>query len=256
MIAGMRHMGMDPLGDEVQLAPLITGDITSDRYMRQVHPDLISADEQLVLGASTVVVCGCGGLGSPVTTYLAAAGIGCLHLFDHDIVVESNLNRQFLYNYDDLGRQKAEVAKRRLSYLNPEIRIEAHATDIMQSLEFISAVDECDIVVDCLDSLTVRRYVGQVAAKARKALVHGGLTAWQGQVAVFLPGEGPTLDEVLFDVEEQPEPPVIGAIAGIVGSLQALEVVKLLLKRPPLDTSMIHVYDGLQAQWFLYPKLS
>ncbi len=256
MMAGMRHMGMDPLREEVQEATLVAGDITSDRYMRQVHPDLISEDEQLVLGASTVVVCGCGGLGSPVTTYLAAAGIGCLHLFDNDKVAESNLNRQFLYTHDDIGQQKAAIAKKRLSCLNPEIRIETHATDIMRDSDFINAVHASDIVVDCLDSLTVRRYVSQAVAKASKPLVHGGINAWYGQVAVFMPGEGPTLDEVLSDVEELPVPPVIGAIAGIVGSLQALEVVKLLLKRPPLDTRMIHVYDGLQGQWFLYPKLS
>jgi molybdopterin-synthase adenylyltransferase len=249
-------MGMDPLREEVQEEPLIAGDTFSERYRHQVHPDLISAGEQLVLGTSSVVVCGCGGLGSPVATYLAAAGIGCLHLFDLDHVTESNLNRQFLYTYDDIGQQKAEVAKKRLSRLNPTIMIEAHATDIVQDPSFIDAVYACDIVVDCLDSLAVRRYVGQIAAKAQKPLVHGGITAWSGQVAVFLPGEGPTLDDVLSGVPEISSPPVIGAIAGLVGSVQALEVVKLLLNRPSMDTAMIHVYDGLQAQWFLYPKLS
>ena len=228
----------------------------STRYARQLHPQLLSAEDQAKLHGASVVVCGCGGLGSPVSTYLAAAGVGTLHLFDQDRVTESNLNRQTLYTTADIGQRKAFVARERLVQLNPEINIIAHPVDISQAEQFLHTLEAADVLVDCLDNLATRRFISRAAIKFHLPLVHGGIHAWQGQIAVFLPDGRPTLDDILEQVPQQASPPVIGAVAGIVGSLQALEVIKLILGKPTLDTTCMHVYDGLEGAWLSYPKSS
>ena len=228
----------------------------STRYARQLHAQLLSAEDQAKLQGASVVVCGCGGLGSPAATYLAAAGVGTLHLFDQDRVTESNLNRQTLYATADIGQRKALVARERLVQLNPVISIVAHPIDITQAEQFIRTLETADVVVDCLDNPTTRKFVGQAAVNARLPLVHGGIHAWKGQIAVFLPDERPTLEDMLAEVTPQAAPPVIGAVAGLIGSLQALEVIKLILGKPSLDTTCMHVYDGLEGVWLSYPKSS
>jgi len=226
------------------------------RYTRQIHAQLLSLDDQAKLQAASVVVCGCGGLGSPAATYLAAAGVGTLHLFDQDRVTESNLNRQTLYTTADIGQRKALVARERLVQLNPEINIIAHPIDITQAEQFIHTLETADVVVDCLDNFAARRFVSRAAVKSHLPLVHGGIDAWRGQIAVFLPDERPTLEDILEQVPPQAAPPVIGAVAGLIGSLQALEVIKLILGKPSLDTTCMHVYDGLEGVWLSYPKSS
>lgn len=224
------------------------------RYSRQLDAQLFSLEDQVKLQGASVVVCGCGGLGSPAATYLAAVGVGTLHLFDQDRVTESNLNRQTLYATSDIGQRKALVARERLVQLNSEISIVAHPIDITQGEQFIHTLETADVVVDCLDNPTTRGFVSRAAVDAGLPLVHGGIHAWQGQIAVFLPEERPTLEDMLAHASPQAPPPVIGAVAGLIGSLQALEVIKLILGKPSLDTSRMHVYDGLESAWLSYPK--
>ena len=224
------------------------------RYSRQVHPYLLSEADQQKLIDSTVTVCGCGGLGSPVLLYLSAAGIGTIHVFDYEVVEPSNLNRQILYTDTDIGKSKADTAVKRLKALNPTITLHAHIVDIVKSEEFTKAVKQSDVVVDCMDTFSIRRFVGRLSDASNIPLVHGGLYGWQGELSIFLPGDKPSLEETLLGREDQYGVPVLGPVAGVIGCMQALETIKLLIGQPSIDVDKFHMFDAQDGSWFSYPK--
>lgn len=215
------------------------------RYERQIQIPEIGQDGQDRLRASKVLVIGAGGLGSPVLTYLAAAGIGHITIADYDHVTESNLNRQFLYGTPDIGRAKAGTAAEKLRVLNPEVNItiinarvnEDNCTDIIR---------DADIVVDCVDSVAMRLIVNSACLKLGIPLVEGGVSRFYGYV-MCIRRDSACLRCIGFRPEEaKTDAPVIGCTAGVIGSLQANECIKILLNiGEPLFSKML-TYDGLR----------
>jgi sulfur-carrier protein adenylyltransferase/sulfurtransferase len=203
------------------------------RYARHLAlPEIGEGGQRRLKGASVLVI-GAGGLGSPASLYLAAAGIGRMTICDFDVVDASNLQRQVLFGTNDLGRPKAEVARERLLELNPAIAVEALAERVGgANVEALVAAH--DVVVDGSDNFGTRYLVSDACVLAGRPYVYGSIFRFEGQASVFHPPAGPCY-RCLF-----PEPPpeglvpncaqagVLGALAGLVGSIQAAEAVKLV----------------------------
>ena len=204
------------------------------RYQRHLLVPEVGEEGQLKLLNSKVLLLGAGGLGSPAALYLAAAGVGTLGVIDMDVVDESNLQRQILHNIDRIGERKVDSARKTLTGLNPDVDVVTYdvrlgADNIMEILAGY------DVVVDGADNFPSRYLLNDASVKLGIPVVHGSIFRFEGQITVFDPRQGPTYRDML------PEPPpaemapscaeagVLGVLPGIVGSIQALEAIKLLL---------------------------
>jgi len=205
------------------------------RYSRHILLDEIGVDGQRRLAGARVLVVGAGGLGSPAALYLAAAGVGTLGLADLDRVEEHNLQRQILHDTAAVGDWKVESAARRLAALNPHVRVVRHAEGVTPA-NALALCSAYDLVVDGSDNFPTRFLLNDAAFLTRRPLVHGSIFKFEGQVAVFDPARGGPCYRCLFPEAPPPgsvpacgEAGVLGALCGVIGSLQALEAVKTLL---------------------------
>ncbi len=200
-----------------------------ERYQRQIGLPEIGEQGQKRLGRSRVLLAGLGGLGSVLAASLCAAGVGFLRIADRDRVELSNLNRQILHWTADIGREKTVSAGEKLAAFNPEVVLEprqiAIAEDTVQEL-----LRDCQIIVDGTDNLESRRVLNRASLKTGLPFIHGGINGFNGMLSTFIPGRTPCF-ECLFSEFGGGSgcPSVLGATAGIVGSLQSLEALKYLL---------------------------
>lgn len=220
-----------------------------ERYARHLVLREIGGPGQQKLKAAKVLVVGVGGLGAPATLYLAAAGVGLLGLLDADQVSLSNLQRQVLYGVDDIGRDKALSAAQRLSQLNPEIEIEP----IPRALTPDNARDLVrgyDLVLDGTDNFETRFAVNAACVAEGKPLVSGAIGRWSGQVGVFAgkPCYQCLVPEIPPDAETCSVVGVVGALAGVIGSMMALEAIKVITGAGEALTGRLLIYDGLDAE--------
>ena len=197
---------------------------------------------------------GAGGLGSPLALYLAAAGVGTLGMVDFDTVDESNLQRQLLHGTSDVGRSKLDSAADRLRDVNPHVTVERHETRLTSenALDILSGYD---VVVDGTDNFPTRYLVNDACVLLGKPNVYGSIFRWEGQVSVFAAGDGPCY-RCLF---REPPPPglvpncaeggVLGVLPGIIGSMQAMETVKLLLGVGEPLVGRLLIFDALEMSW-------
>ncbi|WP_422422759.1 molybdopterin-synthase adenylyltransferase MoeB [Pseudomonas sp. GZD-222] len=203
------------------------------RYSRQILLAQVDIDGQLRLKGSRVLIVGLGGLGSPVAMYLAAAGIGELHLADFDTVDLTNLQRQVLHDTSSVGLSKVDSALTRLQAINPEVRLLAHRSALDED-SLAAAVQAVDLVLDCTDNFATREAVNAACVAQRKPLVSGAAIRLEGQLSVFDPRrpESPCYHCLYGHGSEAEltcsEAGVVGPLVGLVGSLQALEALKLL----------------------------
>jgi len=224
-----------------------------ERYRRQMQIPGWNGKIQKKLDCAHVTVAGAGGLGSPVLLYLAAAGIGELHLIDGDRVSLANLNRQILYQEGDVGSSKALTAARRLSEFNSELHIDC-TDDFLSGENIERIITPTNVIVDCLDTYAGRFLLNRYAVEHGIPLVHGGIHGFSGQMTTIIPGETPCLECLYAGMQDEKDDaghtrqtPVAGAVAGVIGSLQALEVVKLISGLGDLCTSRLLIYDGAGA---------
>lgn len=209
-----------------------------ERYSRHLIIPEFNIEGQRKLKASSVLVIGSGGLGSPLLLYLAAAGVGRIGIVDFDTVDASNLQRQVLFSLDDVGNSKAESAKKRLQSLNPHIKIEVHDTMFTEA-NARALVKQYDVVADGTDNFPTRYLVNDACVLEQKVNVYASIYRFEGQASVFneLLSDG-TRGPNYRDLFPSPPPPglvpscaeggVIGVLPGIMGSLQALEVIKVI----------------------------
>lgn len=221
-----------------------------DRYRRHLVLPEVGERGQEKLKQSSVLLVGMGGLGSPLGLYLAAAGVGRLGLLDFDRVTTSNLQRQVLYGDDDVERPKVEAAAERLRALNPHVEIEQHPIR-GAAANILDLIADYDIVADGSDNFAARYLVNDACIKAGKPLVWGAVHRFEGQVAVWGLGDGPCY-RCLF-----PEPPpaglvdncaeagVLGVVPGVIGSLQGVEVIKVLLGIGEPLAGRLLIFDAL-----------
>lgn len=206
------------------------------RYSRHfLLPEVGEAGQARLLDARVLMV-GAGGLGSPSAYYLAAAGVGTLGIVDHDVVDLSNLQRQILHSNDRIGEPKTESARQTLQGLNPDVRVVPYA-ERLSSDNIMEIIADYDIVVDGCDNFPTRYLVNDACVMTGKPNVHGSIFQFEGQVSVFHPGNGPCY-RCLY-----PEPPppgmapscaeagVLGVLPGLIGTIQAVETIKLILDK-------------------------
>lgn len=203
------------------------------RYSRNILLQEVGGKGQKKLLAAKVIIVGTGGLGSPVAMYLAAAGVGTLGIVDSDVVDLSNLQRQILHRTKDIGRPKTASAQETITALNPEVRVVPYQVHL-SSENALDILADYDVVVNATDNFPTRYLVNDACVLLRKPLVEGSIFRFEGQVTVFMPGQG--CYRCLFPT---PPPPgtvpscsqigVLGVVPGIVGTIQATEVIKLIL---------------------------
>ena len=223
-----------------------------ERYTRQLVLPAWGEEAQLRLKAATAFVAGAGGLGSAAVLYLAAAGVGCIRVCDRDTVELSNLNRQILHTERGIGGRKAASARQAVARLNKEVRVVPLVTEITeQNVGELAA--GADILLDCLDNVPARLVVNRLSVSARIPLVHAGVRGLGGQLAFLRPPATPCLACFLQEAPAREpaeptdgpsNPPILGAVAGVMGCLQALEALKFLTGIGERAESRIVFLDG------------
>ncbi|WHI48128.1 HesA/MoeB/ThiF family protein [Microbulbifer sp. VAAF005] len=219
------------------------------RYSRQIMLPQVGEEGQKKLSSARILIVGLGGLGSPAAMYLAAAGIGELHLVDGDHIDLSNLQRQVLYKTNHQGKSKAMVAAQQLAAANPTIRIHPHSQMANESW-LREQVKQLDLVLDCTDNLEIRHTINRVCYQAGCPVVMASVQGFSGQLISFDFSErkGPCY-ACLFPPQEQAEVQncstagVIGPALGVVGSMQALEAMKYLVDLPVSSLNKLHLIE-------------
>jgi molybdopterin/thiamine biosynthesis adenylyltransferase/rhodanese-related sulfurtransferase len=228
-----------------------------NRYHRHLLlPEVDVAGQQRLLD-SRVLLLGAGGLGSPAALYLAAAGVGTLGIVDMDVVDESNLQRQVLHNIDRLGDRKVDSAKKTLTALNPDVDVVTY--DVRLGADnVLEVIDGYDVILDGTDNFPTRYLVNDASLLKRIPVVHGSIFRFEGQATVFAPYQGPCYRCMI------PEPPpaelapscaeagVLGVLPGIIGSIQAMETIKLLLELGDPLIGRLLAYDALEESFRVF----
>jgi adenylyltransferase/sulfurtransferase len=223
------------------------------RYSRHLLIPEVGEEGQLKLLDSKVLLVGAGGLGSPASLYLAAAGVGRIGIVDADVVDESNLQRQIVHSTDSLGEPKVESAKRAIEALNPDVEVVPYKERLTsENIERILA-DGWDVIVDGADNFPTRYLVNDASIWHKIPVVHGSIYRFEGQVTVFKPHEGPCY-RCLFPTPPPPELApscaeggVLGVLPGVIGSLQASEALKLALGIGEPLIGRLLLFDALAA---------
>jgi adenylyltransferase/sulfurtransferase len=255
-------------GDVISIVPSVAGgnnsvnsatevDLSSEeirRYSRHILMPELGVEGQKKLKQASVLLVGLGGLGSPLAMYLSAAGIGRIGLVDHDVVDETNLQRQIIYSNDQVGKSKLASAKERLQGINPHIQIDTYDT-FLTSLNAIDICTPYDMIIDGTDNFSTRYLVNDVCVLLGKPNVHGSIFRFDGQVSVFDAKQGPCY-RCLY-----PEPPppgmvpscaeggVLGILPGIIGMIQATEAIKIALGIGDVLVGRLLVYDALRMKF-------
>ena len=223
------------------------------RYSRHLLIPDIGEAGQLRLKNASVLLVGTGALGSPAALYLAAAGVGRLGLVDADIVDASNLQRQILHGESWIGKPKLDSAAARLREVNPHVQVECHALRFTAE-NAIEIANNYDLIVDGSDNFPTRFLTNDTAWFLRKPLVHGAIHRFEGQAAVFAPHLGGPCYRCLLPSMPPPgsvpscqEAGVLGVLPGIIGSIQAMEALKILLGIGTIPLGKLMCYDGLAS---------
>ncbi|HET8678516.1 MAG TPA: molybdopterin-synthase adenylyltransferase MoeB [bacterium] len=239
------------VGTQRGSAPLL-GKEQLSRYSRQIILEEMGVAGQRRLLDSKVLVVGAGGLGSPVSLYLAAAGVGTIGIVDGDKVDLSNLHRQIIHYTHDIGRPKTQSARRTLEDINPDVKIIPFQTTLT-SENAMEIIGQFDVVVNGSDNFPTRYLVNDACVLLGKPLVDASILKWEGQATVFLPGRG--CYRCLFPTPPPPgavpscaEGGVVGALAGYMGTLQAIETVKILLGVGDSLANRLLIYDALETE--------
>jgi adenylyltransferase/sulfurtransferase len=224
------------------------------RYSRQILMPAIGTEGQQKLQAAHVAIIGAGGLGSPVAMYLASAGVGQLTIVDDDNVELSNLQRQLLHTDSDIGRTKVDSAAESLHTINPEVRVNTLASRLdTPQLKLLAS--EADILVDASDNFVTRFAINAACVATGTPLVSGAAVRMEGQLSVFIPGrDNSPCYRCLYREGDEPDQTctdngVLAPIVGIIGSLQALETLKLLLDIGKPLCGRVLIFDGLDHEW-------
>ena len=225
-----------------------------ERYSRQIILPNVGGKGQEKLLKAKVLIIGTGGLGAPCSFYLAAAGVGRIGLVDSDKVELNNLQRQIVHTTDDIGIPKTESGKKRLIALNPEVKVITHPLRL-DSTNILGIIKDYDIIVDGSDNFPTRYLVNDACVLSKKPFVHAGIFRYDGQIMTILPKEGPCY-RCLFS---EPPPPgavpscqeagILGAVAGILGVLQASEALKLILDIGEPLVGKLLIFNALDSSF-------
>ena len=215
------------------------------RYERQIR--IFGADGQERLKNAKVFVAGAGGLGSAISIYLAAAGIGGIRIVDHEKIELSNLNRQILYCDEDVGREKAASAEEKLKKINPDVSLEAISETIEEN-NVLELVGDFDLIVDAMDNFHTRYLLNRTAIVKNIPFFHGAINGLYGQATTIIPGKTACLRCIFPEPPLSMTFPVVGATCGVIGCIQVTEIVKYIVKMGSSLENRLLLWDGLNAK--------
>jgi molybdopterin-synthase adenylyltransferase len=225
-----------------------------ERYSRHIILAEVGAKGQKKLLDAKVLIIGAGGLGSPAALYLAAAGVGAIGIADADSVDLSNLQRQVIHTTVDVGKAKALSAKETMNAINPDVKVNVHSLFVAAD-NIMDLIAGYDFIIDGTDNFPAKFLINDACVLSKKPFSHAGILRFKGQLMTYVPGAGPCY-RCIF--KEMPPPSaiptcrqagVIGAIGGIIGSMQAMEAVKYIIGKGKLLTGWLLTYDALEMEF-------
>lgn len=228
--------------------PLAKEDVFLQRYNRNILVKEVNENGQRKLSQAKVLVCGAGGLGSTVLANLASVGIGTIGVVDNDILELSNLNRQYIHKFDNIGSVKVESAKKWINEFNPEIKVNAYQTRLDEK-NYIDIVKDYDLILDCFDSFKSKFLLNEIAVKTGKTLIHGGVTEFYGQVTTIIPGRTACLKCILPEEDGYVVKGVLSPAVSAIASFEAMEAMKVILNIGQRLENRLLSYDGLNMQF-------
>lgn len=225
-----------------------------ERYSRHLILSEVGVEGQEKISKAKVLVIGAGGLGAPALLYLAAAGVGTLGIVDGDVVDLTNLQRQVIHFTQDVGKPKVDSAAEKIARLNPNVEVRAHR-DLATSKNMMALIEEYDFIIDGTDNFPAKFLINDACVLVRKPFSHAGILQFVGQTMTVLPGQSACYRCVF----SEPPPPdtvpscaqagVLGAIAGVFGTLQATEALKYIIGKGDLLTDRLMVFDALEMKF-------
>lgn len=226
----------------------------AERYSRHIQLKEVGAEGQEKLLHSRILIIGAGGLGSPAALYLAAAGVGTIGIADADEVDLSNLQRQVIHTTQDIGRAKVLSASETMRAINPDITVKTYPVRINSS-NILDLIQDYDFIIDATDNFETKFLINDACVMAKLPFCHGGILEFRGQLMTYVPEQGPCY-RCIF--QEPPSPDtvptckqagIIGAVPGVIGSLQAMEAIKYSIGQGDLLTGRLMTYDALKMEF-------
>lgn len=219
-----------------------------ERYNRNILVPQVGEEGQKKLSQAKILVCGAGGLGSTVLTSLSSLGIGTIGIVDNDVLELSNLNRQYIHKYDNLGKVKVESAKQWVNEFNPEINVKTYQIRLDEN-NYQDIVKDYDFIIDCFDSFKSKFLLNKIAVNTGKTLIHGGVTEFYGQATTIVPGKTACLHCILPEEDKYVVKGVLSPAVSTIGSIEAMEAVKLILNVGNNLENKLLSYNGLKMEF-------
>lgn len=225
-----------------------------ERYARHFALQELGREGQGKLLKGSVLLIGAGGLGSPAAMYLAAAGVGTIGIADADVVDLSNLQRQIAHGTADIGNAKVESIKETIENMNPDVRVYTYQSYVNDE-NIRNLIDEYDFILDATDNFETKFLINDVCVREQKPFCHAGILRSQGQIMTYVPGRGPCYRCIFRNPPPKDSVPsckqvgIIGAVPGVIGSLQAMEAIKYLSGVGELLTGKLLTYDAMKTEF-------
>lgn len=225
-----------------------------ERYSRHIILKEVGAKGQRKLLNGKVLIIGAGGLGAPAAMYLAAAGVGTIGIVDADEVELSNLQRQIIHATEDLGKAKVQSARETMERMNPDVTVNPYRV-FVDSHNILKLIEDYDFIIDGTDNFPAKFLINDACVMAKKPFSHAGIIRFKGQLMTYVPGQGPCYRCVFKNPPPKDVVPtckqagVIGAMGGVIGSLQAMEAIKYILGVGDLLTGYLLTYDALKMEF-------
>ena len=225
-----------------------------ERYSRHIIVQEVGVKGQKKLLNASVLIIGAGGLGAPAALYLAAAGVGTIGIVDADEVDLSNLQRQVIHTTNDVGKAKVKSAAETMEAINPDVTVKTYRT-FVDSTNIMDLIKDYDFIIDGTDNFPAKFLINDACVMAGKPFSHAGIIRFKGQLMTYVPGEGPCYRCVFKNPPPKDAVPtckqagVIGAMGGVIGSLQAMEAIKYIIGKGELLTGKLLTYDALKMEF-------